>query len=52
MVPDLLHIVLPILELSRYAEVRRIPPAYLISNELAAATAATMGGIWLFSVCL
>ena len=67
MVPDLLHILLPILELSRqsqgltlshdcptfrYADVRRIPPAYLISNGLAAATVATMGGIWLFSICL
>ena len=68
MLPDLLHLVLPIQELSRYflfqhfgsdlhvqprfAEVRRIPAAYLVSNRLAAATAGTMGGIWLLSICL
>ena len=68
MLPDLLHLVLPIQELSRYflfklfrsdihipprfAEVRRIPPAYLVSNRLAAATAGTMGGIWLLSICI
>merc|ERR1711872_78260 len=32
MLPDLLRLVLPIQELSRFAEVRRIPPAYLVSN--------------------
>jgi len=52
MLPDLLHLVLPIQELSRFAEVRRIPAAYLVSNRLAAATAGTMGGIWLLSICI
>jgi len=52
MLPDLLHLVLPIQELSRFAEVRRIPPAYLVSNRLAAATAGTIGGIWLLSICI
>ena len=52
MVPDLLHIYLPVKELQAYAAKRRIFAAYLISNKMAAATLATSAGIWLLSVIL
>lgn len=52
MLPDLLHILLPIRQLTHFAEVRKVPPAYLIPNSLALTTAATSGGIWLLSLVL
>lgn len=52
MLPDLLHILLPLLELGKYAKTRRVQPAYLVPNTLALSTAATSLSIWLMSLCV
>jgi len=52
MVPDLLHIYLPVRELQDYAAKRRIVPAYLISNKMAASSLGTAVTIWLCSAIL
>jgi len=52
MVPDLLHIYLPVRELQEYAARRRIVAAYLISNKMAAATLATAAAIWCCSAVI
>lgn len=52
MLPDLLHIYLPVKELQVYGAKRRIFPAYLISNKMAAATLSTSAAIWLLSAIL
>jgi len=49
MLPDLLHIYLPVRELQEYASRRRIVAAYLISNKMAAVTLSTSVGIWFCS---
>lgn len=52
MLPDILHILIPIQELSSVAAARHTRAAYLVPNSLAAATAATALAIWLLSLAL
>lgn len=52
MVPDLLHILLPIQELGQYAKERRVRASYLVSDRLALVTASTAVSVWLLSLCL
>jgi len=52
MVPDILHVYLPVRELQEYAGRRRVVAVYLISNKMAAVTLATAIGIWLVSLLL
>jgi len=52
MLPDLLHLYLPVRELQVYASKRRIYAAYLISNKMAAATLGTSAAIWCLSAII
>jgi len=52
MVPDLMHIYLPIMELRQYAAKRRINAAYLISNKMVVVSLGISFFIWLFSIVL
>lgn len=46
MLPDLVNIVLPILELRCLAASRKLHPAYLVSNQMALKFLLTVAGIW------
>jgi len=52
MLPDILHIVIPLQELASVAAARHTRAAYLVPNSLAATTAATALAIWLLSLAL
>jgi hypothetical protein len=52
MLPDLLHIVVPLQELAVFARARSVQPAHLVSDRLALSTGGTSLAIWLLSLML
>jgi len=52
MVPDILHIILPIMELRQFAKERILKPGNLVSVRMALSTATIALAIWIISLCL
>ena len=50
MIPDILHIILPLIELSRLAKLKRTPATHLISNEQFFGSLFFVSALWI--VCL